>query len=279
MLFLVTFGFIPAMSFLELQKNGHLEHVNAGHGKEVFGAENSLDMGTFRNWIRERFMRGLKNLKRHVKDRLRSWSFTPDTRVAVWKEHHLLYVRIPKCANTSIRNSIEGAEVQWMRNRDIRALDASWVSFSFVRNPWARLVSTFRDKASLGSRSARMEAGVFQGFIDAGISVYPNMGFAEFCAAVCAIPDAKTDKHLRSQSSFLFPGGQPLVRVIGKVETMQADWVRVMQHAGLDFELRHLNRTQHCHYSKYYDDPGLVNLVGDRYADDVRNFNYQFERH
>src|SRR6056297_61085 len=220
-----------------------------------------------------------KNLKRRVKARFRVPAFTPDSRVAVWNAHHLLYVRIPKCANTSIMNSIEGAELQRMWNRDIRALDASWTSFSFVRNPWARLVSTFKDKASLDSRSPRMVAGVFQGFIDAGISVYPNMGFAEFCEAVCAVPDAKTDKHLRSQSSFLFPdGGEPLVRVIGKVELMEADWNRVMQHAGLGFELRHLNRTQHRHYSEYFADPGLVNLVGDRYADDVRNFNYQFER-
>ena len=198
--------------------------------------------------------------------------------MAVWEAHKLLYVRIPKCANTSIMNSIEGVEKRRMWYRDIRALDPAWTSFSFVRNPWARIVSTFRNKASVDSESPRMEGGVFQGFIDAGIPVYPNMGFAEFCEVVCAIPDAKTDKHLRSQSSFLLPDGKPVVSIIGKVEAMHADWDAVMQHAGLGFELLHLNRSEHRHYSEYFADAALVNLVGDRYAEDVRNFNYSFER-
>lgn len=200
----------------------------------------------------------------------------PDTRVAVWDAHKLIYVRVPKCANTSVMKSIAGAEKRRMWSTEIMTIDPEWTTFSFVRNPWARLVSTYRDKASPDSTSPRMVDGVFQGFVKAGIPVFPNMTFAEFCEVVCAIPDSKTDKHLCSQVSFLIRDQQPIVQTIGRVESLESDWNSIMAEAGLDFEPLHLNKSRHDHYSEYYDDKRLINLVGDRYAEDISRFNYDF---
>jgi hypothetical protein len=41
-----------------LQKDGHLERINAGHGTEVFGTENSMDLGAYYRYIREHHQRG-----------------------------------------------------------------------------------------------------------------------------------------------------------------------------------------------------------------------------
>ena len=41
-----------------LQKNGHLERVNAGNGTEVFGTEHSLDLDAYYGYIREHHVRG-----------------------------------------------------------------------------------------------------------------------------------------------------------------------------------------------------------------------------
>jgi hypothetical protein len=220
-----------------------------------------------------------KKLKRRVKRVFRGPKPPPpDTRVAVWPTLKLLYVRVPKSGNTSIMHSIDGVEKRHMWRADIRAMDSSWTCFSFVRNPWARIVSAYLDKASADSRSPRMLNGVFEGFLAAGIPVYVGMPFAEFCEVVCAIPDADTEKHLRSQCSFLISEGEPIVPIIGKVETMAQDWRRIMQHAGQDIELLHLNCTRHHHYSEQFEgNARLINLVGDRYAEDVRYFNYDFD--
>jgi hypothetical protein len=201
-----------------------------------------------------------------------------NTRIGVWRAHKLLYVRIPKSGNTSIINTIEGVERGRMSSIDIQSISDGWISFSFVRNPWARLVSTFRNKASIDSKASRMEGGVFQGFVDAGVPVEENTTFENFCDVVCDIPDSETEKHLRSQSSVLIHRDTPIVSYIGKVEQMEVDWGNLMKIAGLDITLLHLNQTRHEHYSRYFTNKRLVNLVGYRYADDIKFFGYDFEK-
>lgn len=44
--------------FRQLQKDGHLERVNAGHGTEVFGTEDSLDLEAYYHYIRQHHQRG-----------------------------------------------------------------------------------------------------------------------------------------------------------------------------------------------------------------------------
>ena len=43
--------------FRRLQKDGHLERINAGHGTEVFGTEDSLDLETYYRYIRAHHQR------------------------------------------------------------------------------------------------------------------------------------------------------------------------------------------------------------------------------
>lgn len=203
-----------------------------------------------------------------------------DMRVTCWDEYRLLYVRVPKSGNSSIRRSIEHGEKRRMSKAQIIKANAHWTTFSFVRNPWARVLSAFRHKASSDTNSPRMVDGVYQGFLDHGIAVRADMSFAEFCELICVIPDEKTDKHLCSQSAFLIHHDTPIVPFIGKIENMEEDWGRLMQQLDIDVPIQHINRTQqnHQHYSDFYKDPALINLVGDRYAEDIRRFDYDFER-
>jgi len=203
-----------------------------------------------------------------------------DKRVGLWRQQKLLYIRIPKSGNSSIMAALGGAKKARMSAPEILRLDDSWTAFSFVRNPWSRLVSAFTQKAGDSPTSARVVDGIYQGFIDQGIPIRANMSFEEFCEVVCDIPDGKTDKHLCSQSSFLIYKKKPIVPFIGKIERITEDWSRLLQQVGLDDELTHINRTgkKGGHYSRFYKDEGIVKLVGDRYADDIRYFNYDFKR-
>ena len=203
-----------------------------------------------------------------------------DKRVGIWRQQKLLYIRIPKSGNSSIMAALGGAKKARMSAPEILRLDDSWTAFSFVRNPWSRLVSAFIQKAGDSPTSARVVDGIYQGFIDQGIPIRANMRFEEFSEVVCDIPDKKTDKHLCSQSSFLIYKKKPIVPFIGKIERMAEDWSRLLQQTGLDDELPHINRTgkKGVHYSHFYKDEGIVKLVGDRYADDIRYFNYDFKR-
>ena len=44
--------------YRKLQKDGHLERINAGHGTEVFGTEDSLDLEAYYQYISEHHERG-----------------------------------------------------------------------------------------------------------------------------------------------------------------------------------------------------------------------------
>jgi hypothetical protein len=44
--------------YRKLQKDGHLERINAGHGTEVFGTEDSLDLDAYYRYISEHHERG-----------------------------------------------------------------------------------------------------------------------------------------------------------------------------------------------------------------------------
>jgi len=65
-----------------------------------------------------------------------------------WPWHNIVYVRVPKCANTSLRNALEGGREEKVNQSRLRTLYAGCKVFSFVRNPWARLVCGYNAKMS-----------------------------------------------------------------------------------------------------------------------------------
>jgi len=54
--------------FRELQKDGHLERVNAGHGTQVFGSEDSLNLEAYYDYVSKHHRRGSVNslVRNHV---------------------------------------------------------------------------------------------------------------------------------------------------------------------------------------------------------------------
>ena len=149
--------------------------------------------------------------------------------------------------------------------------------FSFVRNPWARLVSEYRYRNFLSHRS-------FKDFV---MNKLP--------------PPGRDDKyrHVMPQSDMLYDdAGQLLVDFVGKFETLQKDFDRVCQQLGFDESaLPHVNSSDkksrdlrrrvrnflrrngesdlHS-YTDFYDTE-TREFVNQLYRADIDNFNYSFE--
>lgn len=199
------------------------------------------------------------------------------TRVIVWDSPALVYLRVPKSANSSIRTALPRG-VQ--RRLDVGQLAERFprhLSFSFVRNPWARLVSVYSEKI----RSEPVTEGLYlegvqRCFVRHGLPVRAGMPFEEFAEVACALSDAETEKHLKSQSAFLVRDGVLLPGYLGRVETIEDDWRRLGELAGFQAKLPHRNRSQHPPYTSFYD-RRLANRVGDRYRSDVELFGYDFK--
>ncbi|MBA2443050.1 MAG: sulfotransferase family 2 domain-containing protein [Rubrobacter sp.] len=137
-------------------------------------------------------------------------------RCAVSEEHRFVYVVTPKVACTSIKTALlplfgrdpaeagdrghahkilarEGAIVSG--DRFLSGLESryrGYFKFSFVRNPYDRLVSCYYSKIN------PKVVGIDQEPHD-GAELRPGMSFREFAEAVCSIPDEKANVHFRSQ--------------------------------------------------------------------------------
>ncbi len=154
-----------------------------------------------------------------------------------------------------------------------------YFTFSFVRNPWARLVSEFNYRRSLGDK-------------------YFQCSFKTFLFERFPKPEADNHllvqdyyRHVMPQWQFLFDNeGNQLVDFIGKFENLQNDFNAVcVELAIAETILPHKNKTlaagikqriekklkqlfqlenKQRHYSRYYDDESQQ-FVADYYQKDI----------
>jgi len=161
----------------------------------------------------------------------------------LFKDLPLLYGRVPKVANSSIKAALsrllktapqEGirttsdsfwktgtnGETSMLSNHEARMLRGTHFSFSFVRNPFDRLVSAYNNKLlELATIPGRMKA----------MGLRHSMPFGDFLEVVASTRDDDLDVHLLPQSSILCLNGELIPNFIGHLETMQEDWVKLQQ--------------------------------------------------
>jgi len=129
--------------------------------------------------------------------------------------------------------------------------------FTFVRNPWARLVSAYHYGALTNARS-------FDQFVK-NINEYVNIKKTLKTVHVLNCLDWISDDK-----------GNVLVDFIGKIENLQEDFNVVCDKIGIpQQQLPHKNKSNHKHYTEYYDDE-TREIVAEKYANDIEYFNYEF---
>lgn len=147
------------------------------------------------------------------------------------------------------------------------------LKFAFVRNPYDRLLSCYRQKlAGDGAQGlSRYDFG--------GVRLRKGMTFAAFVRAVREIPDEISDAHFRSQHLTTHGAdGAALADFVGRFEGLAADFAAVASRVGLrEGGLPHLLRSGpgRGHYAGYYD-PRTRELARERYAADLDLFGYGF---
>jgi hypothetical protein len=204
--------------------------------------------------------------------------------IDVLPQQRILYLAIPKCASTTIRTALAAmvgrvpsrAEHVHLRRHSVLqspkqvgastfhrlVKDESALRFSFVRNPYDRLVSAWADKFQdkpLGANDAII-AAYLRRREALGLALPKNadqsLSFADFVHFVAATAEDPIDVHWQSQDELLdLPGVS--FDFIGRLESFAQDFTRVIAHAGADQALvvaanLHLNKSRRHERRDYY---------------------------
>jgi hypothetical protein len=231
--------------------------------------------------------------------------FKPEAHIDVLPRHRLIYVCVPKSASTTIKSALSALEhgvpasLQSLHKRRDSGLkspshvglstfyrlanNASTLRFSFVRNPYARLVSAWADKY----QNKPLVAG--DSFVDLYFThrvalddalprgQHETLSFPQFVEFATATADRRIDAHWHLQDDLLDMPGIKL-DLIGKVETFPGDFSRVLDHARATDQIRqaigfHLNPSRHNPWQEYYTDT-LAARVYRAYERDFDRFGY-----
>lgn len=126
----------------------------------------------------------------------------------------------------------------------------NFFTFSFVRNPWDRMLSNYKWLKLLGLIDCSFREWIAN----------PTWGF-----------------HAYSYKKMVCDNnGSIIVDYIGKFENLQQDFNTVCDKIGIpQQQLPHKNKTKHKHYTEYYDDE-TREIVAQKYAKDIEYFGYKF---
>ena len=213
----------------------------------------------------------------------------------VFNDMEMVYISIPKVACTAIKHALMGGLVDdslhsdnvmdihtltaKYRKSSLTMKDKKFYKFAFVRNPFERLVSCYKDKVQREIQHNNryyFDTGYNQVLIKNlfGSQFNSSMSFADFVKLVCKIPDFLSDGHFKSQYSMLYKHGNLVPDFVGKLENMEKDWEIIANrcHCG---KLKTVNRTDNEDWMSCYTSENLVESVAARYKKDIDCFGYR----
>lgn len=176
-------------------------------------------------------------------------------------EHKCIFVHVPRTGGSSVEYMILGAQLgpenelyqkhltaSQLKDKYPSEWDSYW-KFSIVRNPWARVVSLYhmpfyRKVNALSGKSM------------------------EYFLKNQRPPD--WEKNGQQCADYL----NEEVDSIGRYEDYRSYCRFLCERLGVAFMLPHIEKTEHRHYSEYYDE-ATRDLVREVFADDIRRFGYE----
>jgi hypothetical protein len=195
------------------------------------------------------------------------------------------YIRVPKSASTSLSYSmlkiiypglntipLDARDINFLTDvnlrRSISSEDSNDIFFTVVRNPFARIVSVYRDYVSDSSRENIFEDYLF-GILSKGLS------FREFVKRVDGIPDLLKEPHIKPQHYFIdyYKRKNPNV-VMLKLEKLD----EINSFLSIyTLEMSRVNVSPEPYdYREFYDQE-TFELVSRVYRTDLKMFRYEQE--
>ena len=205
----------------------------------------------------------------------------------------LLYGRVPKAANSSIKAALcrllserppkgtkttsdkfwqheTNNETELITLRKARKYRHSHFSFSFVRNPFDRLIAAYNNKViEIEQPPLPMQ----------NMGIHHNMSFESFLDILIDTPIQRYDVHVLPQSHLLCLGRQVIPKFVGRVEQIDEHWDilrNILLREGINvmdsLPLKNVRRGEKNSLKEYFHNDSLVSKALKLYGDDVNLF-------
>jgi len=190
--------------------------------------------------------------------------------------YNMIFIHIPKNAGISIEEALFEKKVGHKTIRQFQAHDAKrfekYWKFTIVRNPYDRLVSAFHFLKKGGLHE------IDKAWADSNIGHIDT--FKEF---VFLLKDKSFEynitkwQHFRQQSFYLKNFKNEIdIDYIAKFENLSEEFDYIKNQLSLkDQILQHKNKSSRNHWSEYYDDKEMLEIVYRIYEEDFSNFGYK----
>lgn len=188
-------------------------------------------------------------------------------------KYKCVFVHMAKCGGCSMNVLSKNNDTISTGHSTIKEIHSKfpntkdYFSFTFVRNPWARLVSAYSMWKNLKDNHAFMEWDTKE------VDFCRKHSFKDFIYAVKI--GHITKPHTQAYIGYYFEKPSD-ISFIGKLEQYQDDFNLVCDKIGFPRQaVPHSNKSNHKHYTEYYDNE-TKEIVAEKYAKDIEHFGYEF---
>ena len=214
-----------------------------------------------------------------------AWGFLSTIEYLVSNEKQCAYLVMSKVAcsaikasffeqefedNYSVHNKVR--EKQGKRYKRVEPGEEDYFSFTFVRNPFDRLVSCYVSKYQTDITKYKKTKNDFEHYLCGYLS--QDEGFETFIEKIAKIPVLLMDKHFIPQSKVIYTSnGDSRVDYIGRFETLEQDFLPIQKEYGLK-PLKVFNATNKKDWKEYYNEH-TAKLAYKIYKEDIKRFGYE----
>ena len=150
--------------------------------------------------------------------------------------------------------------------------DSDLFRFTFVRNPFDRLVSCYESKYHVDKDVYKKDHLDFDDYLDGYLA--EDRGFEDFIHRIVHIPPRLMDRHFAPQSLYVYQkDGTPRVDFIGSYENMAEEYEPIREKYGFD-PLPRYNVTNKPDWRDYYT-LKTARMVHRKFRRDFRFFDYE----
>ena len=149
-----------------------------------------------------------------------------------------------------------------------------WFKFTTVRNPWARKLSTFSYIKKRAEEFKVVDMGYDNWFREKALKIDSECeNFKQYLRKYCN-PNKTRNRQL---DWILENNGNNMLDFVGKVENLENDLKYAFKQIGLpEPKIVHNNKSDHAPYTDAYNEQWMIDVVRERYIDDINYFNYEF---